>query len=131
METFLNVFPNFPVIHVTEPNNYLIDQLYEDYQTRSIATTFNNIRTLLLDKKNSQAMELFRKSYETISTGISLQSTDLLKDLSRFEEYEKRTQDNERYFVTTGFKELDQIIGGWDRKEELATIIARPNVGKS
>ena len=31
----------------------------------------------------------------------------------------------------TGFDELDALIGGWDVKEELATIVARTGMGKS
>ena len=36
-----------------------------------------------------------------------------------------------QYFVTTGFKELDEILGGWDRKGEFALVTARTNAGKS
>lgn len=62
---------------------------------------------------------------------ISLESTDIFKDVSRYDAYVERCNDFNKYYVSTGFKELDQVLGGWDRQEELATIIARTNQGKS
>ena len=60
-----------------------------------------------------------------------MQCTNLLEDTSRYEAYVERCNDFTKYYVKTGFKELDEIIGGWDREEELATLVARPGVGKS
>ena len=42
-----------------------------------------------------------------------------------------RCNDFNKYYVKTGFAELDKLIGGWERQEELATIAARPGIGKS
>ena len=60
-----------------------------------------------------------------------MDAIDILRDTSRYDDYIEKSNDFSKYYVRTGFPELDEIIGGWDRKEELATIIARPNVGKS
>ena len=35
-----------------------------------------------------------------------------------------------KYFITTGFKELDNALMGWQRGEDLVTIIGRVNEGK-
>ena len=43
----------------------------------------------------------------------------------------KKIDSFDKYYVKTGFMELDEVIGGWDRIEELATIVARPGIGKS
>ena len=56
---------------------------------------------------------------------------DILKDTSRYDAYIERLTSFDKYYVRTGLPELDSIIGGWDREEELATIVARTNVGKS
>lgn len=66
-----------------------------------------------------------------MSGAVAISAVDILKDTSRYDAYIERTQDFSKYYITTGFKELDDIIGGWDREEELATIIARTNQGKS
>lgn len=130
-ETFLTSFPDFELIHVSEPPQYLIDELYKEHQSNKLAETFNKVRKLLLDGKTEDAVALYRKSYEEISVGTALTSVDIFKDTSRYDAYVDRIKSFDKYYVRTGFSELDSIIGGWDREEELATIVARTNVGKS
>ena len=43
-ETFLFKFPNFKLIDITESNQYLLDELYKDKNTRDLAFTFNKIK---------------------------------------------------------------------------------------
>lgn len=130
-ETFLASFPDFDLMRVSEPVQYLIDELYKEHQSNQLAETFNKVRKLLLDGKTEDAVALYRKSYEEISAGTALTSVDILKDTSRYDDYVDRLQSFDKYYVRTGFSELDSIIGGWDREEELATIVARTNTGKS
>jgi replicative DNA helicase len=66
-----------------------------------------------------------------MSQAKHIESVDILRDTSRYEAYLERCDNFDKYYVKTGFKELDEIIGGWDREEELATIVARSNQGKS
>lgn len=131
LETFLSTFTDFEVIAVGEKNSYLISELVNDKNTRNLANVFNRIRTLLMDGKTEEAMNIFRTSSETMSSGVALQSVDILKDISRYDAYVERTKDFEKFYVKTGFDELDTLIGGWDREEELATVVARTNIGKS
>ena len=131
LETFLNEFPHFEVINVNESSSYLIKALLEDYNSRKLAEAFNKVKDKLMDGKVDEAMIEFKKAGENLSHGISLECVDLLKDKSRYDAYLERTQDFGKYYISTGFKELDEIIGGWDREEELATIVARTNQGKS
>lgn len=130
-ESFLDTFPNFEIINVQEDPRYLLEELYKDRNERYLASTFNQIRSLLMSNKIDDAMEIYKKSAETLSEHVSLRSVDILEDLSRFNDYVQRTQDFNKYYIKTGFRELDEIIGGWDKEEELATVIARTNVGKS
>ena len=60
-----------------------------------------------------------------------LDSVDIIHDTSRYDSYVDRCNDFNKFYVKTGFPELDKLIGGWERQEELATIAARPGVGKS
>lgn len=130
-ETFVNVFPNFDLVKVSETPNYLIEELFKEYQTSKLAQTFNSVRKLLIDGDVDKAVNLYQKAYEEINTSIALNTVDILKDTSRFDAYEERTTNFDKYYVRTGFPELDAILGGWDREEELAVIIARTNKGKS
>ena len=131
LESFLNRFSDFEVINVEEKHSYLMSELVSDKNTRNLASVFNKIRSLLMEGKSDEAMILFKKSSETMSTGVALQCVDILKDTSRYEAYVERTKDFNKFYIKTGFPELDKIIGGWDREEELGTIVARTNYGKS
>lgn len=129
--TFLAKFPQFDVVAVNEPENYLVDELYEDKNRRTIAKIFNKVRELLNAGKVEEATKLYTSAADQVVRAKHIQSIDLFQDTSRYQAYADRINDFSKYYVSTGFKELDEVIGGWDRQEELATIVARPNVGKS
>lgn len=129
--TFAGKFPRFDFIEVSESREYLLDALHRDKNKRQLAKVFNGVRELINEDKIDEAVSLFNKSTESISSSKRIQAINLFKDTTRFDRYVDRTQDFFKYYVKTGFDELDAAIGGWDRLEELATIVARPGVGKS
>lgn len=131
LPTFLNKFNHFEVIEVNENTNYLLSELTKDKNTRYMAMTFNKIKDLLEKGQVDDAMTLYRNSYDGLSNGVNLSSVDITKDITRYNDYVERLNDFSKYYISTGFSELDKIIGGWDREEELATIVARTNYGKS
>lgn len=131
LTSFLSKFPDFDVIEVGETQDYLIDELYNDRNRRSLAKTFNKIRDLLNADKVEEAMTLYSTASQDISKATHIDAIDILKDTSRYDQYIEKCNDYKKYYLTTGFRELDEIIGGWDRNEELATIVARPGIGKS
>lgn len=131
LETFLSRFKEFDVIEVNENDNYLIDALYEDRNQRELASVFNKVRSLIMNNKTDEAMKLYLNASQNIVKGIHLDSVDIIHDTSRYDRYLEKCNDFNKYYVSTGFSELDEIIGGWDRQEELATIAARSGVGKS
>lgn len=130
-ETFLNIFPNFDLINVNETPNYLIHELYNDYNTRTLAETFNKIRTSLMNNDVENALIEYNTVQSKLTSGKCLTSVDILKDTSRYNDYVSRVEDFKKFYVKTGFPELDKVIGGWDREEDYVTIAARPGVGKS
>lgn len=129
--TFLDAFPDFDVLEVKENEDYLLDKLYEDKNKRFLAKSFNTIRDLLNNGRVEDAMSYYTSTSNVAVEATHLSCTDLLQDTSRYEAYLERCEDFNKFYVKTGFKELDEIIGGWDRQEELATIAARTNMGKS
>ena len=130
-ETFLSKFTDFDLVAVAESPTYLVDKLYEDRNIRYIATTFNKIRYNVNNQNTDVAVKAIMDAAEKLATAKHLHSVDILHDTSRYDDYVDRSNDFAKYYVKTGFKELDALVGGWDRKEELATIVARPGVGKS
>ena len=76
-------------------------------------------------------MTLYTNAASDIVKSNHIETVDILRNTSRYDDYVEKCNDFDKYYVRTGFKELDDLIGGWDRNEELATIVARPGVGKS
>lgn len=129
--TFLDKFPDFDFVSVTENSDYLIDRLYEDRNIRYIADAFNKVRNNVSNQDVAKAEREILDIANKLAKAKHLTSVDILRDTSRYNDYVDRANDFTKYYVKTGFKELDSIIGGWDRREELGTIVARPNIGKS
>lgn len=129
--SFLNMFPSFDIIKVNESDNYLLDELYRDKKNRYLTTTFNQMRNLIMSNKTEDALTLLQNVSNNATQCNNIKSLDILKNKDRYEDYLDKCNDYTKFYVGTGFPELDNIIGGWDRKEELATITARPGVGKS
>ena len=114
-----------------ESDSYLIGALFDDYNTRKFADTFKKISSLIQAGRVNDAITLYQEVASSLKQGVALRVVDIIKDTSRFDAYLEKCKDNSSYYVTTGFKELDDVIGGFDRQEELATIVARTGVGKS
>lgn len=129
--TFLNSFPDFVIQDVNEPNNYLVEQLYNDYNQSYLASCFNRVKKLLEADDTVGAMELFQNSVQNLHVGSALQCTDIMSDTSRYDRYLDMIANQSKYFISTGFTELDKIITGIDRRNENMVIAARTGVGKS
>ena len=129
--TFVQHFPEFVIQDVNEPDNYLIEQLYSDYNQSYLATRLNNLKKLLEADDTAGAMRYFQDSLEKLHIGSALQCTDIMSDTSRYERYLDMTANQNKYFIPTGFPELDKIITGIDRRNENMVIAARTGVGKS
>lgn len=129
--TFLAQFPNFDIIEVKENANYLVDAIFEDNNKRRLAKTFNKIRDCINDGKVEDAMRIYTTESTNLAKARTIHAVDIIRDKTRYDKYVEKSKDFAKYYTKTGFKELDDVIGGWDRHEELVTIMARPNVGKS
>ena len=130
-ESVLSRFPDFKVINVSEGNSYLLEELYKDKNTRDLAYAFNNVRNLVMQNKTDEAMTLFKNFSEKITSNKSLEAVNLVTDTSRYDTYVDKITNFNKYYIRTGLKELDDLITGWDKFEELAAIVAKSGVGKS
>ena len=129
--TFVQHFPEFTIQDVNEPDNYLIEQLFNDYNQSYLATRLNNLKRLLEADDTAGAMKYFTESLDKLHIGSALQCTDIMSDTSRYERYLDAGTNQAKYFISTGFPELDKIITGIDRRNENMVIAARTGVGKS
>ena len=132
-ETFLSTFPNFEIISVEEPDDYLIAALIDEYKSREIIKSMNGIRDYLNMGDTERATELYKDSLEKISkVGVTVKPINLVTDQHRYDEYVSKINNFNEYYISTGLKEVDELLGGgFDRKEELVVVVARPGVGKS
>jgi len=129
--TFAAAFPDFDIIEVNEPDSYLLEQLVKDYRKSFLATTFNQMRKLIEEDKIDEAVNYFETSSENMKGGTPIHSIDILQDHSRLDKFIERTADRSKYYISTGFKELDNIIGGIDVENENMVIAARTGIGKT
>ena len=131
-ESFISKFPNFDVLTVNEPNQSLIDSLYNDKIFRTSVYNFNDIRDSLNSKDIQGLLHKYQRAYEQLSKTTSLTFTDIVGNTqTRYDTYLDKCNNLSSYYVTTGFPELDKVIGGWDRKEDYVTIVAKSNTGKT
>lgn len=131
MHSFVNRFPDFDVVDVKETTSYLIDELYQDYNKRKLAGVFNRVRELINQDKIDEAMAVYTTAASDVVQSTHLETVDIFHNTSRYNDYVDKCTAFDKFYVKTGFKELDELIGGWDRLEELSTIVARPGIGKS
>ncbi len=129
--TFIDEFPDFDVRDVAEPNSYLVEQVFKDYNAKCMASDFNELRVLLEKGKVDEAMSYMATASQRLRQGSAMTCVDLMTDRGRYERYLDRLHNRTNHYISTGFKELDDMIGGIDRSEENMVIAARTGVGKS
>lgn len=131
-ETFLSKFPEFQIIDVKETDQYLIDTFREEH-LYSMTVPFVNKIAELIQTDSRTAVEYVQSELPKLimNTNNSI-GIDIIKDSkSRYEEYKDKSANHDKFFISTGFTELDEIIGGLSTSEELAVIFARTGQGKS
>lgn len=129
--TFLNVFNDFDITEVNEPDSYLVEQLIKDHNSSFIANKFNKMKSYLEAGNVEAACKLYEESAISLPSSTIVVCTDILSDTSRYDRYLDRLQNKDKYYISTGFAELDDAIGGIDRENELMVLAARTGVGKS
>lgn len=132
MTTVIAKFSDFPPTDTDETPEYLAGQLIQEFNAQLVVDTYKEVMTKFRGKDIAGGIQEATSIAHKIVENSAVHSVDIVKDKSRYDEYIRKSTDLGAYYVTTGFSEIDEILGGgWDRKEELATIVARPGVGKS
>ena len=129
--TVQNKFPDFPIVETTEAPEYIVNQLYQEYNAQTVVEAYKKSVEKFKKKDFEGGIAEASDIAKKVISNSPVKSVDLISDRTRYDAYIEKTKDLGAYYVTTGFPEIDNLLGGgWDRKEELATIIARPGVGK-
>lgn len=129
--TFLSAFPDIELVEVNESDNYLVDTLREEYLFRQSVPIVKNVAKILKRDAN-EAVEYMLQSVKSLQPNYGISGIDLIADAElRLEHYKDRVEHQDEWFFTSGFPELDEVIHGIQRGEELFVIYARTNQCKS
>lgn len=129
--TFLAEFPQLELVEVTESDRYLVDTVREEYLYYKAVPVIQEAANLLKDDSNAAA-EFLLNAMKTLQPNYALGGVDIVADATnRFNQFIERKDKQQEWFFTCGFPELDNIIHGIQRKDELFVIFARTNQGKS
>lgn len=130
-ETFLSKFPNFALVDVTEPDKYLVDTFHEEHLYSMTVPVINKLAELIQTDSRT-AVEYLQSQLPNLTARGCAVGTDIISQArERLTAWEERRLNKDLFMIPTGFAELDEITGGWQRGEEFAVIFARTGQGKS
>lgn len=129
--TFLSKFPKIELVEVEESDKYLLDTLREAYLFRRAAPVIQKIGDLAQTDANA-ACEYMIQAVKSLTPNYQLSGVDIIADaVQRYNNFKERLDNQDNWYFTTGFPELDDLTHGIQRGEELLVIFARTNQGKS
>lgn len=132
-ETIQSKFDNnFEWINVTDSEQYLIDKIKEQKLYGDVVTGYKKMAELIKQEKTPEAISLMASMSQQFLKQQQSSCIDLIADANvRFETYLDKVNNPKKHMYSTGLKELDNILGGWDAHNESAIIAARTGFGKS
>lgn len=131
-ETFIAQFPDFAFIDVQESPKFLYDTLCEEYTYKKAYSILSDVSSEMQNGDSRIAVTKLLSHIPELVKQLTYEATDLIKDADkRYNEYIDKGENFDRYFIPSGLKELDRLIGGWDKSNDLVAICARPGIGKS
>ena len=129
--TFLSKFPELDLVEVTESDKYLIDTIKEERLYFKSVPVVKQIAKLLKTDANAAA-EYMIHAIQDLQPNYDLGGIDIVSAAKeRYDAYVERKEHQDAWTFTTGFPELDGVIHGIERQEELIVLFARINNGKS
>ena len=130
-ETFISHFPEFEFTEVNESDRYLIETIQEEYLYSKTVPVIQKAADLMNTDSNAAAEYLMSQA-RLLQPNYHIGGTDIVGGADdRYAEYLNRKDKQKDWYFTSGFPELDDIIHGIQRGEELFVIVARTNQGKS
>lgn len=130
--SFLEHFPDFEVVQVTESDDYLIDRLMESILYQRQLVMANQYGELLGEEDSRNALSYLKNELEKLRKveDKNAQAVDITKNVVRGDRYTERVKIEGITGIKTGSEELDRILHGW-LEEDLVIILGRTNEGKS
>lgn len=130
-ETFLSKFSDFTLVDVTESDKYLIETFNEEHLYSLTVPVINKLADII-QTDSKAAVEYLQSQLPSLIQNNVVLGVDIVSQArERHREWQERRENKERFCIPTGFEELDEITGGWQRGEEFAVLFARTGQGKS
>lgn len=130
-ETFLSKFSNFTLVDVAESDKYLIETFNEEHLYSLTVPVINKLADII-QTDSKAAVEYLQSQLPSLIQNNVVLGVDIVSQArERQREWQERRENKERFCIPTGFEELDEITGGWQRGEEFAVLFARTGQGKS
>lgn len=131
-ETFGAKYSEFDFINVGENERYLVEALREQNTYTKLVPVIQKSADMLQSDSIEAVNYLKNKIEPIIKTAVAISGVDIIKKSGeRWEEYLRRKEVGGLLGISTGMKELDDLLHGWLPGEEVATIVGRTNEGKS
>ena len=130
VETFLSKFPDFELLEVNESDRYLIDTIREEYLYSKSVPVIKKAAELLKSDAN-EASRYLQSELINLTPNYDTPCIDISKNRNRFDIFKDKCENKDTWFISTGFEELDDIVGGWQMGEEFIVLFARTGNGKS
>lgn len=130
--TFTETFKDFPVTDVVDSPEFLSDKLLLEGNSAISIKTIGRALQLFREGKQKEGIAEVQLAPSKLISSVKKKPVNITDDTSRYDHYVEKTNNLNAFFTKTGFEELDEYLnGGWDRNEDVITIVARPGVGKS
>lgn len=130
-ETFLGKFNDFEFTSTKEDWKYLITGLREGYMFNQLAILFNS-STKIIENNALEGYQLLKNKIFELENVKPMSSNDIIKNADqRLDAYNKKLESPTNDVIHIGLKEMDEKLDGWCCGEELVTVMARTNQGKS
>lgn len=130
-ETFIGKFNEFEFTSTKEDWQYLITGIRENYMFNQLANLFNSSAKIIQENALNGYQLLKNKIFE-LENVKPISSNDIIKNADeRLQSFNDRLNSENNNVINIGLKEMDEKLFGWNMGEELVTIMARTNQGKS
>lgn len=129
--TFIATFQEFAFVDVQESDTYLLDTLYEEHLYYKSVEVVQNVAQLLKTNSN-EAVDYLHSELPNLQAVYTATGLDIVsKADERLKIHLAKKNSEEPWYIATGFEELDGILNGWAKGEELVVLFARTGQGKS
>ena len=131
IETFITKFPEFERVEVNETDRYLVNTIREERLYTMSVPVIKKAAELLKADAN-EAGRYIQAEMSNLVPNYEIESCDIIHSRERFDTFKDKLENKDKWFIPTGFEELDDALGGGAQcGEELIVVVARTGNCKS